>query len=80
MSRMKTKWSMLNGNRLDETLRTMCYSSQMLLSFRRLTMTMTMVPSCIDLWFSICHANHTAFVMLTIPLFGHAELVSASVI
>ena len=28
MSGMKAKWSMLNGNRLDETLRTLYYSSQ----------------------------------------------------
>ena len=44
MSRMKAKWSMLNGNRLDETLRdatfrTMCYSALTLLWL--LTMTMT---------------------------------------
>ena len=45
-----------------------CYSALALLSFRRLTMTMTMVPSCIDLWFSICHANHNAF--------GHADHTS----
>ena len=31
MSGMKAKFSMLNGNRLDETLRTGCYSSIKLL-------------------------------------------------